>query len=147
MAPVVVLTAVVPWAGAVATIMVAGANPTGLLSDASTLIATGVAAPVLVTTGLKTSAPPVGAVTATVTAPAATPANTGYLDPATLAQALVAGYNRVPPLSDHAISGTCVVNQTTDSATCTLTTNRGRVVEPVGIAGDGSTYQAGPGMG
>ena len=86
-------------------------------------------------------------VTATVTAPAATPANTGYLDPATLAQALVAGYNRVPPLSDHAISGTCVVNQTTDSATCTLTTNRGRVVEPVGIAGDGSTYQAGPGMG
>lgn len=86
-------------------------------------------------------------VTATVTAPPATPANTGYLDPATLAQALVAGYNRVPPLSDHAISGTCVVNQTTDSATCTLTTNRGRVVEPVGIAGDGSTYQAGPGMG
>ena len=86
-------------------------------------------------------------VTATVTAPAATPADTGYLDPATLAQALVAGYNRVPPLSDHAISGTCVVNQTTDSATCTLTTNRGRVVEPVGIAGDGSTYQAGPGMG
>ena len=26
------------------------------------------------------------------------PADTGYLDPATLAQALVAGYNRVPPL-------------------------------------------------
>ena len=86
-------------------------------------------------------------VTATVTAPAATPADTGYLDPATLAQALVAGYNRVQPLSDHAISGTCVVDQTTDSATCTLTTNRGRVVEPVGIAGDGSSYQAGPGMG
>lgn len=80
-------------------------------------------------------------VTATTTATTATaPSGPGYLNATTLAHAVVVGYNHQPPAWAIASSGSCAIDQATLTATCTLQTNHGRVVEPVSIAPDGSNF-------